>query len=535
MIDFHVHQPAGDAYGPAAYADFVAALGVELSVTFTYDGLRKPGAAANDSLAAFVADGGKRFVAFANVDPNDPGAADEIRRCVREHGMRGVKLHPWIQGFSVHAPGLDPVCEAAAALGIPVIFHDGTPPYSAPLQLAALARRHPGTTIVLGHGGLHDLWREAWAAVESTDNVHICLCATPPYAMRELIAPVPAGADPLRHRRRPAPGAGPTLCRTPHPAARPARADRGAKARDPRGQPTPAAGCRMIVDVHSHVPSHRDRVPPEEYVENRLAARPAPSPRRRRGPSTRAAFARTSTSRSSFTIAARTGVDSTRELNDRSAAFVADDPDAPHRLPLRPPRGRRRARGARARHERPRAEGHQARPELPGSSTRCAPPALRDLRARRAPRAADPVPPGHVARSARRPCATRIRCSWTRSRSRFPELRIVMAHLGHPWQRDTIVTIRKHPHVYADVSAHFYRPWSFYEALRSRPSGAPSTSCCSAPTSRSPRPAETIAGLRRVNDRSRAPALPPIPQDAIEAIIHRDPLPLLGLEHPAGR
>ena len=49
---------------------------------------------------------------------------------------------------------------------------------------------------------------------------------------------------------------------------------------------------------------------------------------------------------------------------------------------------------------------------------------------------------------------------------RFPELRVVMAHMGHPWQRETIVTIRKHPNVYADVSALFYRPWSFYEGLR---------------------------------------------------------------------
>jgi len=191
VIDFHVHQPAAGAYDAAAYADVVAGLGVELSVTFTYDGLRRPGAAANDSLAAFVAAGGGRLVAFANVDPGDPGAADEIRRCVRDHGMRGVKLHPWVQGFSVHTPGLDPVCEAAAELEIPVLFHDGTPPYSAPLQLAALARRHPAATIVLGHGGLHDLWREAWAAVESTDNVHVCLCATPAYAMRELIARCP--------------------------------------------------------------------------------------------------------------------------------------------------------------------------------------------------------------------------------------------------------------------------------------------------------------------------------------------------------
>jgi predicted TIM-barrel fold metal-dependent hydrolase len=195
VIDFHVHQPAlvGGAlpYGASAYADFASELGIELSAIFTFDGLRHPGRAANDSLAAFAAEAPDRYVAFATVDPTDPSAADEIRRCHAEHGMRGVKLHPWVQGFSPHSPGLDPICEEAAALGIPVLLHDGTPPFSAPLQIAALARRHPRTIVVLGHGGLHDLWREAEAAVASADNVHVCLCATPPYAMRALIERCP--------------------------------------------------------------------------------------------------------------------------------------------------------------------------------------------------------------------------------------------------------------------------------------------------------------------------------------------------------
>jgi predicted TIM-barrel fold metal-dependent hydrolase len=196
VIDFHVHQPAAAAdgtapYGPAEYAQFVEGLGVELSVAFTYDGLRKPGAQANDSLAAFVSEGGDRFVGFCTVDPTDPEAAGEIVRCVRVHGMRGVKLHPWVQAFSVHTPGLDSICDVAAELGVPVLFHDGTPPFSTPLQLATLARRHPRTTVVLGHGGLHDLWREACAAVESNANVHVCLCATPAYAMRVLLARCP--------------------------------------------------------------------------------------------------------------------------------------------------------------------------------------------------------------------------------------------------------------------------------------------------------------------------------------------------------
>ncbi len=195
MIDFHVHQPGlvdGELpYAAAEYGAYAESLGISLSVIFTFDGLRSPGAAANDALAAYVERERDEFVPFATVNPHEPGAADEIARCVRAHGMRGVKLHPWVQGFSPHAPGLDPICEVAAELGLPVLLHDGTPPWSTPLQLAVLARRHPRTTIVLGHGGLHDLWREARAAVELAPNVRICLCATPAYAMRALVASCP--------------------------------------------------------------------------------------------------------------------------------------------------------------------------------------------------------------------------------------------------------------------------------------------------------------------------------------------------------
>jgi len=43
--------------------------------------------------------------------------------------------------------------------------------------------------------------------------------------------------------------------------------------------------------------------------------------------------------------------------------------------------------------------------------------------------------------------------------SRFPGLRMVLAHLGHPFEGECIAVIRKHEHVYADVSALHYRPF----------------------------------------------------------------------------
>jgi predicted TIM-barrel fold metal-dependent hydrolase len=191
VIDFHVHQPAAAAYGAEEYLRAMDELGAEVSVVFTYEGLFRPSRAHNDSLAAWVAPAPERLVGFATVDPRAPGAGDEVERCVREHGMRGVKLHPWLQGFSAHDPGLQRVCETAGRLGIPILFHDGTPPFSTPLQFAALAHRHPETQIVLGHGGLHDLWREAIEAVLTAPNVHLCMSGTPGYAMRAIVARCP--------------------------------------------------------------------------------------------------------------------------------------------------------------------------------------------------------------------------------------------------------------------------------------------------------------------------------------------------------
>ena len=60
----------------------------------------------NDTLGQIVAMYPDRFVGFAHHDPFQPGAADELRRCVREYGFRGYKTL---------APALDrPIADRAA-------------------------------------------------------------------------------------------------------------------------------------------------------------------------------------------------------------------------------------------------------------------------------------------------------------------------------------------------------------------------------------------------------------------------------------
>jgi uncharacterized protein len=114
---------------------------------------------------------------------------------------------------------------------------------------------------------------------------------------------------------------------------------------------------------------------------------------------------------------------------------------------------------------------------------------------------------------------------------RFPELRIVIAHLGHPWQADTFTVIRKHPNVFADVSAGFYRPWSFYSAMRLATEWGVLGKLLFGSDFPVATPAEGIAGLRAVA--AVGTGLPPVPAAELEAILARDTLGLLGIDRPS--
>ncbi|WP_370615374.1 amidohydrolase family protein [Mumia sp. Pv 4-285] len=199
MIDFHTHTPSwrttswlgGVAFGVDDFVAFMDGAGIEQAVVLSHDGLFDPSPTTNDDLAAFVGEHPDRLLGFGTVHPRLDGAAAEVERMMGPLGLRGLKLHPWLQGFSMHEAGLDPVCEVLAGAGGILLSHDGTPPYSTATQIAALARRHPTLQVVLGHGGLHDTWREALAAVVETENLYLCICGTPPYAARAILAAAP--------------------------------------------------------------------------------------------------------------------------------------------------------------------------------------------------------------------------------------------------------------------------------------------------------------------------------------------------------
>ncbi|TMR96560.1 amidohydrolase family protein [Nonomuraea basaltis] len=112
---------------------------------------------------------------------------------------------------------------------------------------------------------------------------------------------------------------------------------------------------------------------------------------------------------------------------------------------------------------------------------------------------------------------------------RHPELRIVMAHMGHPWGRETVVTIRKHPHVYADVSSIYLRPWVCYESLVAAVEWNVTNKLMLGSDFPIATTDEAIDGIGRVNDIVDGTRMPRVPDEVIDQIVHMDALSALGL------
>lgn len=112
----------------------------------------------------------------------------------------------------------------------------------------------------------------------------------------------------------------------------------------------------------------------------------------------------------------------------------------------------------------------------------------------------------------------------------FPKLKMIIAHLGHPWIAETLVLIRKHPHLYSDISALHYRPWQFYNALIMAKEYSVLDKILFGSDYPFTTPEAQIHGLRNINHFAEGTSLPRLTGEEIEQLIHSPTLARLGLE-----
>jgi predicted TIM-barrel fold metal-dependent hydrolase len=137
------------------------------AVVFTVDATTNLGQAPISS--ADIAQGAARnndvLIPYGSVDPNRDDALDAMRRLIEDHGVRGFKFHPTVQGFSPDDERYFPVYEFVQQAGVPALFHTGQTGIGAgmpggrglklalsnPMLLDAVAAAFPQLQIVMAH------------------------------------------------------------------------------------------------------------------------------------------------------------------------------------------------------------------------------------------------------------------------------------------------------------------------------------------------------------------------------------------------
>ncbi|MBS1678239.1 MAG: amidohydrolase [Actinobacteria bacterium] len=111
----------------------------------------------------------------------------------------------------------------------------------------------------------------------------------------------------------------------------------------------------------------------------------------------------------------------------------------------------------------------------------------------------------------------------------FPELKIIVAHMGQPWYFETVALMYKHRNVFADLSARFHRPWQLHNMLLAAMDYGVTDRILFGSDFPVTDTQFCLDAFRNINTLTEG-KLPEIPAGLIEEIIYERPFSLVGLE-----
>jgi hypothetical protein len=139
-----------------------------MAVVFTVDSESMTGQerVPNEEVAEAARANSDVLIPFASIDPHKGRrGVEEARRLIADHGVRGFKFHPNLQGFFPNDRMAYPLYEVIAEAGLPALFHTGHSgigsglpggggirlKYSNPMHVDDVAVDFPEMKIVLAH------------------------------------------------------------------------------------------------------------------------------------------------------------------------------------------------------------------------------------------------------------------------------------------------------------------------------------------------------------------------------------------------
>lgn len=116
--------------------------------------------------------------------------------------------------------------------------------------------------------------------------------------------------------------------------------------------------------------------------------------------------------------------------------------------------------------------------------------------------------------------------------STFPDLPIIVAHLGDPWVEETITVMRRHRNMYADISCLYRRPSVAVRGLAAAKDYGVFDKLLFGTDYPVTTVSMTLSEIPRLAAKSRDLFGSPISEKDLEDLFHRPSLELLGLEMP---
>lgn len=94
----------------------------------------------------------ERFMGYVTVNPNYPeDMNNELERCFKNNGIRGIKLHPYMHGCRCDNTNYSAAYEAADGRKCPVLIH--TSGVDDVVAIDKLAANYKNAIFIIGHGG----------------------------------------------------------------------------------------------------------------------------------------------------------------------------------------------------------------------------------------------------------------------------------------------------------------------------------------------------------------------------------------------
>jgi len=200
IIDIHVHYyKKWCGMVGLKITDLIAKMdksGIDMSILNSLSALtEKDPSPGNKEIYNAVSLYPDRLVGMASVNPyHAQYAEEELKRCLSTYEFKGLKLHPWIQGYPAHSEIVHNLIDICKEYNVPILFHSGTPPYTQVVQIAYIAKKFPDVVFILGHMGLTYQWKEAIEVATMYQNIFLETSGiTYSFAIKEAIKKLGTG------------------------------------------------------------------------------------------------------------------------------------------------------------------------------------------------------------------------------------------------------------------------------------------------------------------------------------------------------